>query len=73
MSGRIYRPGLSEDSRAQQRVQRPPGHQVDPRPRTAWAAMRDAKPESLIDFNEAAREWGAEWARKFGSPLASLA
>ena len=41
--------------------------------RTAWAATRDAKPDGLIDFDAAAREWGAEWARKFGFPLASLA
>ena len=41
--------------------------------RTAWAATRDAKPDGLIDFDAAAREWGAEWARKFGTPLAALA
>ena len=32
--------------------------------RTAWAATRDAKPEGLIDFDAAARVWGAEWAQK---------
>ena len=41
--------------------------------RTAWAATRDAKPDGPIDFDAAAREWGAEWARKFGTPLAALA
>jgi thymidine kinase len=41
--------------------------------RTAWAATRESKPEDSIDFDAAAREWGAEWARKFGTPLASLA
>ena len=41
--------------------------------RTAWAATRDAKPDGLIDFDAAAREWGAEWQRTFGTPLAALA
>jgi AAA domain len=41
--------------------------------RTAWAATREAKPEGPIDFDEAARQWGVEWARKFGTPLAALA
>jgi hypothetical protein len=41
--------------------------------RTAWAATRDSKPEGSIDFDQAAREWGAEWARTFGIPLAGLA
>jgi TrwC relaxase len=41
--------------------------------RTAWAATRESKPEGPIDFDQAAREWGAEWARKFGTPLAALA
>jgi hypothetical protein len=41
--------------------------------RTAWAATRDAKPEGPIDFYAAAREWGAEWTRRFGTPLAALA
>ena len=41
--------------------------------RTAWAITRAAKPNELIHFDAAAREWGAEWARKFGAPLAALA
>jgi hypothetical protein len=41
--------------------------------RTAWAITREAKPVEPIDFDAAAREWGAEWARKFGTPLAALA
>lgn len=41
--------------------------------RTAWAITREAKPDEPMDFDAAAREWGAEWARKFGAPLAALA
>lgn len=41
--------------------------------RTAWAATRESKPEGPIDFDLAAREWGDEWARRFGTPLAALA
>lgn len=41
--------------------------------RTAWAATRNSKPDGLIDFDEAARAWGAEWERMFGTPLAGLA
>ncbi len=41
--------------------------------RTAWAATRASKPEGPIDFDQAAREWGTEWARKFGTPLGALA
>src|SRR5215475_4341547 len=41
--------------------------------RTAWAATRESKPEGPLDFDQAAREWGAEWTRNFGTPLAALA
>ncbi len=41
--------------------------------RTAWTATRDAKPDGPVDFDQAAREWGAEWTRRFGTPLTALA
>ncbi len=41
--------------------------------RTAWAATRASKPGDVIDFDEAARAWGADWQRMFGTPLAGLA
>ncbi len=41
--------------------------------RTAWAAKRQSKPDTPVDFDAATREWGAEWTRKFGTPLAALA
>jgi len=41
--------------------------------RTAWAATRASKPEGPIDFDQTAREWGAEWELNFGTPLAALA
>lgn len=41
--------------------------------RTARAATPESKAKGPIDFDQAAREWGSERARRFGTALAGLA
>jgi hypothetical protein len=41
--------------------------------RTARASTPESKAKGPIDFDQAARERGSEWTRRFGTPLAGLA